>query len=1285
MTQAALFAVQVAVYRQLEVWGLSAGWLGGHSIGELTAAYLAGVWDLEGACRVVSARGRLMGRARAGGAMAALEATEAQVRDDLTEGVGIAAVNGPTSIVVSGDADAVDALVEQYKQAGRRARRLTVSHAFHSHHMDEVLGEFEEIVASVPAAAPRLKLVSTLTGTELADQATQASYWARQVREAVRFRDAVEFLAGQGVNAFLDVSPDGVLTSMISAAAPETATVISTLRKDIDEPTALTHATARLFQAGADVAWTSVLGGEASGPVGVPTYAFEHTRYWIDVQERAGDVRAAGLGGSDHPLLGARVGLAGGGCVLTGRLARSSHRWLGDHAVAGTVLLPGTSLVELAIRAADEVGCGTLRELTLQAPVVVPAKGAVQVQVRVGASAEEDGAYDVTIHSRLEDAADDGAWILHASGVLSADTPTASTELASWRPPQEPAGTERIALDGLYDRLADAGFDYGPLFQGLRQAWRRNEDEVFVEVSLPEEDADAALADAGTDSFGIHPALLDAVLHGVAVSGWAVEHPGLDGLPFAWSGVALHASGARLLRARLAKAPGGGLSIVAVDGAGAPVIDVERLVLRPLPEGALAAAGAGSDEDAIGNDVFQVSWAEVSPHANADSAAAGAVPWAVLRSGDALADIDDPDSWVVYEPGRVTPAIAKPEAQETEPVAARVRQVVAEALDVAQQWVAAERGEQARLVVMTRGAVATGEPGELSDLAGAAVWGLIRTAQSEHPGRIVLVDLDEDAAAADDPIERAVAAATSAGAAGEEPQVALRGGRVVAARLARVPVDPAQVLDADGGWDPDGTVLITGGTGGLGALVARHLVCERGVRSLVLVSRSGLAAGGAADLAMELAQQGARVRVLAADVADRAALAAVVAAAATADPARPLRGVVHAAGVLDDGTLETLTPERLDTVMRVKADAAWALHELTADLPLTRFVLFSSASAAFGAPGQGNYAAGNAFLDALATWRSAGERASVSLAWGLWEQESGMGGRLGAAQIRRLAQTGAALSTARGLALFDLGAALGLPALVLTRLDLRGWRNQAAGSALAVPALLGALVPARTRRAADRHGTADGGSEAELLARRLAGLDAGQRRQALVDAVRTQVAAVLGYPDAASIDLDLGFLDLGFDSLTAVELRNRLRSATGCKLPATLTFDYPTPVAVAERIGVLLEPRETALAGSVSMDPAEAEIRGALQSIPLSRLRQAGLMEVLLRLARPAAAPATGAGADRHHGGPAVDGAPAQNPATTGTAAGGAEGEVRDVDDIDEMDVDALVRRALHDSTDSTF
>ncbi|MFD0634933.1 SDR family NAD(P)-dependent oxidoreductase [Catenulispora yoronensis] len=1112
VTQPALFAVQVAAYRQLEAWGLSASWLGGHSIGELSAAYLAGVWDLEGACKIVAARGRLMGQARAGGAMAALEATEAEVLASLPEGVGIAAVNGPTSVVVSGDADVVEALVERYKDSGHRARRLTVSHAFHSHHMDSALVEFEKIVASVPTHLPRQRLVSTLTGTELADDVTDPTYWVRQLREAVRFVDAVTFLAGQGANVFVDVSPDGVLTSMISGIVNEQATVIPTLRKDADEPSALLQTAARLFASGVELAWPDVLGvpeSAAIARVDTPSYGFERIRYWADGRAFFSG-RGSGLGAVDHPLLEAATELADGGRVLEGRLSLSTHPWLGDHLIGGTVFVPGTGLVELAIRAGDEVGCGVLRELTLHAPLVVPAEGAIQVQVRLIRDAEAVGSdgdgYQVSVHSRSERGAA-GEWTLHARGELGvgdlgegSEPPVELTAAEVW-PPED---VEAVPLDGVYEGLAELGYGYGPVFQGLCGIWRRGDDELFVEAALPE----------GTDGdgFGLHPALLDAVLHGLGASGW--EGPGLGGLPFVWSDVQLSASGAQALRARLTRArDGGGVHVIAVDGSGEPVVEVGRLVMRPLPSASAPGPVAAPGSAAVQDSLFEVDW--------------------IALDTERVASVE-------LDEAAVTESMLFRPMSSIVDTGARARELATLTLDAIKGWIGGEQHQAARLVVVIAPS---------KDPAYGAVAGLVRSAQTEHPDRIMLVDVDSD--------ENVSLLARVLPLAASEPQLMVRGDQILAARLVRAKsTSEAEATETEPIWDADGTVLITGGTGGLGALVARHLAHVHGVRSLLLMSRSGPAGATTQALVTELASIGTRVRVVVGDVTDRETLAAAIAAVPSR---RPLRGVVHAAGVVDDTLIENLSAERLAGVLSVKADAAWHLHELTANLAsVTRFVLFSSASAVFGAGGQSNYAAGNAFLDALASWRTEElGLPAVSVAWGLWEEAAGMSGRLQAEQVRRLAQAGEALTAERGLALLDAAAVGDRAQLVATNLGLTALAAQSSDAFL--PPLLRTLIPRARRRSAVDAGSAPSG----VLAAQLAGLGEQEQVRALLGIVRAQAATVLGHASGDAVAPSVPFTDLGFDSLTSVELRNGLARATGLTLPATLVFDYPSPDAVA--------------------------------------------------------------------------------------------------------------------------
>ncbi|WP_406293822.1 SDR family NAD(P)-dependent oxidoreductase [Embleya sp. NBC_00888] len=1446
VVQPVLWAVMVSLAGLWASFGVEPAAVVGHSQGEIAAACVAGALSLADGARVVALRSRAIAETAGSGGMASVSLSPAGVRELLVpfEGrVSVAAVNGPASVTVSGDAVALHELLVECAARDVWARRVPVDYASHSAWVESIRERLLTELADVEPVASSVPFYSTVTAERVETTALDANYWYGNLRRTVRFEETVRLLLSRGFDAFVEVSAHPVLTTPIEStveAAEAEAVVLGTLRRGAGGLDHFTAALAEAYVNGLAVDWSPLVGDHPTGDVELPTYAFRHRRYWLRDVSIGGVEDAAGLGltGEGHPLLGASVTLADGqGFLLTGRVSLSSHAWLGDHAVAGTVLLPGAAFVELAIRAGDSVGCGLLEEMTLEAPLVLPEQGGIRIQVMVAAPGA-DGGRAVSVFSRIDDDAD-REWIRHAGGLLVPDPVTpvarsdadfdADTDFAATAWP--PVGARPIELDRFYPDLAEVGYAYGPSFQGLRAAWRVR-DDVYAEVALPAEQRE----DAGR--FGLHPALLDAAVQAAALTGIGDAGTAIR-LPFVWSGVRLSASGASTLRVRLSVGEDDSVTVETTDGTGRPVFSARSLTLRPVAAERIADLG---DESA--DCLFHLDWIPVP------------VP-AVARPGD------DDVTLLDCAPSK-TPLGDR--------LADAVVAATADVLGRIQRWLAAEGEARSRLVVLTHGAVAAGPGDTVTDLLHAPVWGLVRAAQNEHPGRFVLVDTDDTPESAD---------LLDTAARGEEPQLALRHGDMLVPRLARVAgatdapappsgawrlhtpgtgtlrdlalvevsevseplgsgelrvgvraaglnfrdvlialgvypgaasmggegsgvvagvgsgvsgfsvgdrvfglfpafaptavadvrtvvkvpdawsweqaasvpvafltayhglvsvgrlgmgdsvlihagaggvgmaavriarhlgaevfatasrgkwdtlrsmglddahigdsrtldfaerfragtdgrgvdvvlnslagefVDASLQLLADGGrfvemgktdvrdgevvesafpgvayrafdlveavgaegiaelfavlmplfgsgvlvpvpvrsfdvrrapeafrlmsrarhtgklvlrmpvpLDRDGTVLITGGTGTLGALVARHLVVEHGLRSLVLVGRRGMAAAGAAELVAELSALGARVVVEACDAGDREALAEVL---ARIPETAPLTGVVHATGVLADGLVESMTPGQLARVLRAKVDGAINLHELTAGHDLAAFVLFSSIAGVLGSAAQANYAAANTFVDALAARRQAAGLPGTSLAWGLWEETSGMTGDLGRDDLDRMARGGILpMSTPLGLRLFDAGRSRPQALVVPLRVDPAALRASAGTGVL--PGVLGGLVRGPTRRVAATDDAVGGSS----WQRRTATLAPAERSRVLSELVRAHVAAVLGHGDEAAVADDRAFKDLGFDSLTAVELRNRLAAATGLRLPATLVFDHPTPAALARRLGAEL-------------------------------------------------------------------------------------------------------------------
>ncbi|MBK3521146.1 type I polyketide synthase, partial [Streptomyces sp. MBT70] len=1072
-TQRGVFALEVALFRLVEWLGVRPDFVVGHSVGEVAAAHVAGVLGLEDACVLVGARGRLMQGLSGGGAMVSVRASVEEVVGSLVAGVEVAAVNGVDAVVVSGDEAAVVAVGEVWRGRGREVGRLAVSHAFHSARMDPVLEELGRVAGGLSFGEPVIPVVSTVAGCPV--DMGEAGYWVRQVREPVRFADAVEWLVGRGVTGFVEVGPHPLLVGN------------GLMRRGGDSAERLFAGLGRLWADGA-TRWMPPSTAPAGAGARVPSYPFQHERYWLQPT-----TPSEGLDTPDHPLLRSLVKLPDGqGVVLTGKLSASVHPWLAEHTVLGSTLLPAMAFVDMAVHAGEHTASPVLSELVLEAPLVLSERDDAHVQVTVGAP-DDTGRRPVTVHSRTS--AEPDEWTRHATGVLGPSADRATRADRADIPGADGSEAAPIDIGSLYDRLAEAGYDYGPTFQGLTGVRRHGED-LHAEVSFPADPAQLT-------GYRVHPALLDAAIQPLTLlAGLAAEDGGAGGnparLPFSFSGVSVTGSAATV---RVVLHPTGPdtCAVRITDTAGTPVVSIDEIVLRPVEA---AGPGAGRRSNAL----FAVDWAP-------------------------LAAPDGPD----------TDTVLHEVAGEGEPVAA-AHAVTRELLGRVREFLATDTS--ARLVVLTG-----------DDLASAAARGFLRSAHSENPGRILTVRHDGTAAS-----RRAIPAAVRAAVSDGEPEIRLRDGAALVPRLVRAaPARPAGPLN---GAPLDGTVLITGGTGTLGVLVARHLVARHGAPHVVLAGLRGAEPPGLRE------ELGAALTVVACDAGDRGALRDLVASIPD------LRVVVHAAGVVDDAVVETMTPEQIDTALRPKADAAWHLHEATEHLDLRAFVLFSSASGVFGAPGQANYAAANAFLDALAEHRHARGLPVTSLAWGQWAESSGITGNLTEADHRRLARTGMLpLATEQALDLFDTALAGERPALVPVRLDL--------AAIDAPPALLRGL--ARPRRApAPATGPGD-------LRARLDALPEPEQRALLLDLVVTHSASILGMAPGGIDDPRQLFRDHGVDSLTAIELRNRLNAATQLQLPATLVFDFPTPEQLVNHLyGQLCSP-ENRVAG-----PMERLLRKAV-------------------------------------------------------------------------------------------
>jgi acyl transferase domain-containing protein/acyl carrier protein len=1178
-TQPALFALEYALARLWTSWGVQPAYMLGHSVGEYVAACLAGVFSLEDALKLIATRARLIQGLPAGGAMAGISASPAQVEQALGPFAGqvsIAALNGPRSVVISGEAGGVEALCESFRAQGIQARRLEVSHAFHSRLMEPVLDEFEREVGRLQLAPPRLPIISNVSGAIAGEELRTPRYWRDHVRAPVRFLEGIQALAREGCDTFIELGPGRTLLGLARECLADTpdALWLPSLRRGGDGAKIILESLCQLYARGADIQWSSFETGAQVRRVDFPTYPFQRQRHWV---ASAPWISRGQHTPWLHPLLGERLTLAGREVVFEATWSLSALPFLAEHRVQERAVIPAAVYLEVARAAAKEcLGSGehSVEELEIHSPFVLGEREHRRVQVVVQPGG--DGA-SLEIFSMGDGREAAHSWRKEASAVLRTHggrRPVAHVPIET----VAARCSSELPIEECYARFRAAGVEYGPAFRGLRSV-RCGQGETVCELRLPQS------LGASAESYGIHPALLDAALQSMAtvltgLGGHEVVLPvgfkrfavlapignsvrvaarldeAVAGADFVQGEVFLHGEGGELVaflegvrlrrtEARIirratqqvreewaytlewrrlsgastdAPAPGNRRWVVFLDGAGTGAKLAEELEARGS---SCVRVEEGSGFERIGPDRYTV-----DPLSPLD---AGRVLRAVAEQGR---EVDG----ILYLPS--LDALALPEADGAGRLCAGALHLV--------QGIAESSLRAGGLWFITRGAVSVERP-ERSSPAQAALWGLVRTARLEHPlPASFLVDLDPAAAGSWDGLLEELRVA------GPEEQVAYRGSARFALRLSRGP-------RGRGGravrFDPAASYLVTGGFGGIGREVARWLVSS-GVKHLALMGRTVTGKESAAFVE-ELEQAGAKVLTIAGDVSRREDVERAL--SEVASEGVPLRGIFHVAGVTDDGWIRTQTQQRLDAVLASKARGAWHLHELTRASALDAFVLFSSAASVLGSPGQATYAAANAFLDGLAWLRASEGLAAQSINWGLWEGV-GMGARLEPKARERLRDQGfQTLSPEQGLRLLEWAMERGQPQLALLPLDWDLLARSQGGvsrllSELITPAASSAPAPAAlTGRA--------------WLADRLRACPPEARGDQLRDALLEQASQVLGLKSADPSMTTRPLRELGFDSLMAVELRDALARALGISLPATLAFDHPT---IEDLVGYLL-------------------------------------------------------------------------------------------------------------------
>lgn len=1185
-TQPALFALEVALFRLLESWGLKPDFLMGHSLGEISAAHVAGILSIDDACTLVAARARLMQALPVRGAMVSLEANEQEVLaqlENVQQQVAIAALNGPRSTVISGDEAAVLAVAGHFTSIGRRTTRLAVSHAFHSAHMDDMLAAFRDVLSTLHFEEPQIDIISNVSG-KLATkrELSTPDYWVKHVRGTVRFSDGVTALAKSGVTTFLEVGPQAVLCALVQQSLGDSrlpnSTFIATLKKDRPADATLMTALAGLHLRDYPMDWKAFFAPYAVQRIDLPHYPFQRQRYWIDAVNHEATQKSAPAG--QYALAGERLDLPDKVIVHQLAIGPAHQAYLADHRVYGRIVVPGAFYLAILLAISESHWPGQAIDIhDVQFLRVLSFddshdEATLFVQLREIGNAQ--AGYAVTLSTRQgED------WIVHATAVIQ---PHGSARSALHEPFALPQEALRESTH-IVDKLRAVEVDWGARWWWLRGSTRIDERRHIGRLGAPPDvpDNDAPLPGG----------LIDNTFAFALIDGPSDDDT--PQLPFTierviWSGRKVPPVWVRhgMRDEPDARREYTVADLTLHDAENGWVASIEGVTTRRAPVERFL-------PDQACRDLYAVKWSDVAIGTTRRSvrpsvAVIGELPASLREKIAASANMDLYEDWAELNArsaqGRQFPDIvlaccvatqtaATDDAANDASLVTRAHNACGRMLSIVQGWLASADASASRLVVMTRHAISTDTAEDVADLEHAPLWGMLRSVQAEHPDRrISLLDVDNDASSHSRFVD-----VLDCGKA----QIALRRGTLFEPSLMSA---PAAQLSSRSSLDPNGTVVLTGGTGALGMLLAEHLVRKHQCRHLLLLSRQGQRAEGAEYWRRKLERAGATITIAACEVERRESL--VEALSLIADD-HPLIGVIHLAGVVDDGPVDALNAARLERVLKPKLDGAWHLHDLTRHLDLAFFVMYSSLAGVIGTAGQANYAAANSFLDALSQHRRAQGMRALSLAWGPWAQ-SGMAAKLNVADQARLRRRGIALLTpAEGFAAFDAALGRDDTLLVAARMRASGVRHSDAANSS-----LDSVHDANGPSSAARMNTP------APLRVQLANLPAAQREHAQLDFIRSVVADVLGLEGPETVDPERALRELGLDSLMALEIRNRLNRACELSLPATLLFECPTCVALRDRIRIASTPVESVSAPrrfetTVSLDALAAEV-GRLES-----------------------------------------------------------------------------------------